>query len=124
MFEVASRRKFRFPYKGMVQVEDLWDLSVRELDQIFKTLNARAKQSSEESLLDTKTREDEDLTIMIDIVKHIVNVKVVEEAARTLAVTKREQKKHIMEIMASKHDEDLRSKSLEDLQALLKDLDD
>ena len=39
-FEIAIRNKYRFPYKGMITIEDLWDLSVTQLDGIFKTLNA------------------------------------------------------------------------------------
>ena len=71
MFEIASRTKMRFPFKGMVSVEDLWDLSVRDLDSVFKTLNAQAKKVQEESLLATKTKEDETLAIQIEIVKQI-----------------------------------------------------
>ena len=31
MFEVATRNKFRFPFKGLISVEDLWELSVDNL---------------------------------------------------------------------------------------------
>ena len=65
MFEFATRTKMRFPFKGMISVEDLWDLSVKELDSIFKTLNAQVKKSQEESLLATKTKEDEVLAAQI-----------------------------------------------------------
>ena len=40
MFEIAARNKFRFPFKGMISTEDLWDLSVENLDNVFKTLNS------------------------------------------------------------------------------------
>ena len=43
MFEVATREKMRFPFKGMISVEDLWDLSVQNLDKVFKTLNSQRK---------------------------------------------------------------------------------
>ena len=65
MFEFAVRNKVRFPFKGLITVEDLWDLSVRELDNIFKTLNAQMKKSEEESLLATKSKEDETLSVQI-----------------------------------------------------------
>lgn len=122
MFEIAVRNKFRFPYKGLVNTEDLFDLSVRELDIVFKTLNAQAKQSQEESLLATKTKDDEILSIQIAIVKHIVSVKLAEQEAREKAVAKREQKQKIMEIIAAKQDESLHNASVEELQAMLNDL--
>ena len=43
MFEVAVRNKFRFPFKGVISVEDLWDLSVQQLDGIFKTLKSQER---------------------------------------------------------------------------------
>ena len=49
IFEVATRSKMRFPFRGNISVEDLWDLSVNDLDSIFKTLNARVKQTKEEA---------------------------------------------------------------------------
>ena len=48
LFIVASRQKFRFPFKGVATVEDLWDLDVRDLDTIFKALNSQKKQAQEE----------------------------------------------------------------------------
>ena len=54
MFEVATRNKFRFPFKGLISVEDLWELSVDNLDSIFKSLNSEMKKTKEESLLSTK----------------------------------------------------------------------
>ena len=124
MFEIATRKKFRFPYKGAASVEDLWDLSVRELDGIFKILNAKVKQASEESLLTVRSAADTDTHIMIDIVKHIVDVKLAEQAARELAADKRAKKQRIMEIMSQKQDADLQNKSMDELESLLKEMGD
>ena len=82
LFEVATRSKMRFPFKGQISVEDLWDLRVEDLDSVFKTLNSKVKQAKEDSLLDTKTKADEILDIQIEIVKYIFTTKSDEAAAR------------------------------------------
>ena len=122
MFEFAVRNKLRFPFRGMISVEDLWDLSVTNLDKIFKELNSQVKQSKEESLLDTKTKEDEVLEIKIEIIKHIVSVKQEEMAAREKEIEKRAQKQKIMSIIAEKKDEALHNSSVEELTKMLEEL--
>lgn len=119
LFEIATRKKFRFPYKGMISVEDLWVLSVNNLDTVFKALNAESKQENEESLLATKSAEDTILDMKINIVKHIVNVKLAEANERQLAAAKREQKRKLEELIANKQDEALQNKSVEELQEML-----
>jgi uncharacterized membrane protein len=122
MFEFALKNKVRFPYKGLVSVEDLFDLSVRDLDSIFKTLNAQVKESQEESLLATKTKEDETLAIQIEIVKHIVKTKLDEVETAKQSKELKEKKQKIMEIIAAKQDESLHNASVEELQAMLANL--
>lgn len=80
LFEIATRNKYRFPFKGWINTEDLWDLSVQNLDSIFKTLNKELKTTGEESLLGTKTTEQNELSNKIEIVKHIVSVKLEDKA--------------------------------------------
>lgn len=123
MFEVATREKMRFPFKGTISVEDLWDLSVQNLDKVFKTLNSQRKEVQEESLLDTKSSEDERLETQIEIVKYIVNVKLKEQAARVKAAENKEKKQKIMALMAKKDDEEMENMSREELQKLLDELE-
>jgi len=122
MFIKASREKMRFPFKGLATVEDLWDLSVTELDKIYKSLNAKAKQAQEESLLEVKTSEDEELAVQIEIIKYIVSVKLEEKKAVEMAKERKEQKQKIMSILASKQDEALQGKSIEELEKMLDEL--
>lgn len=124
MFEYATRNKVRFPFKGLISVEDLWDLTLTNLDSIYKTLNKQVKQSEEESLLNTKTTVDKELDVQIAIVKHIVEVKLAEQEAREKASAKKAQKQKIMAIIASKQDEALQNSSVEDLQKMLDELGD
>lgn len=123
MFEVATRTKMRFPFKGMISVEDLWDLSVQNLDKVFKALNSQRKEAQEESLLNVKSSEDEVLDTQITIVKYIVGVKLEEQAARVKAAENKEKKQKIMALMAKKDDEEMENMSREELQKLLDELE-
>ena len=122
MFEIATRNKFRFPYKGQISVEDMWELSLPALDSVFKALNAQIKQVKEESLLSTKSKADEVLELQIEIVKYILSVKLAEKEDREKATEKSAQRQRIMEIMAKKQDESLENASMEDLQKMLTEL--
>ena len=123
LFIMATRKKFRFPFKGMISIEDLGDLSVQNLDNVFKALNAEVKQVREESLLTTKSTEDTELDAKIEIVKYIVKVKLEEADKKKQAVARLEQKRRIQEILANKQDEALQGKSIEELQAMLGEFD-
>jgi hypothetical protein len=123
MFEVAIRGKFRFEFKGLQSVESLWDLTVRDLDTIFKGLNAQLKEVKEESLLDTKTKQDEELDIKIEIVKYIVKTKLEEEKSKVDAKAKREEKQKLLELLASKKDDNLKNMSAEEIQKRIDELD-
>ncbi|MCM1500496.1 MAG: hypothetical protein NC124_18700 [Clostridium sp.] len=124
IFEYATRNKVRFSFKGLISVEDLWDLSLTNLDSIYKELNKKSKQSEEESLLNIKTREDELLNVQIAIVKNIVSVKLAEKEAKEKASAKKAQKQKIMSIIAAKQDEVLQNSSIDDLQKMLDELGD
>lgn len=119
LFEVATRTKMRFPFKGLITVEDLWDLSLTNLDSVFKVLNSQSKQAKEESLLNTRSKEDEILDMQIEIVKYIVSVKLAEKEAREKASANREKNQKIMEIIATKKDEALHNMSIEELEKML-----
>ena len=122
IFELASRMKIRFAYRGMITVEDLWDLSVQELDRIFQKLNKALKESKEESLLSPQAKEDSELAIAVAIVRHIVEVKLAEAAIALAVVERKAKKQKILEILADKQDDSLRNMSQEDLTKMLEDL--
>ena len=119
MFEKAIRGKVRFDYKGVIGVEDLFDLRPEELDSIYKSLNGKLKEVKEESLLKTKTKADELLELKIEIVKHVFTTKVEEAAVRAKAKETKEKNQKILEIIANKENEGLQGKSIEELRAML-----
>ena len=122
LFEIATRNRYRFNYKGVMTVEDLWSLRVEDLDTIFKALNRQKKTADEDSLLATKSAEDQDLANKIDIVKYIVSVKLAEAADRVSAAEKKAQRDKILEIVAKKKDKALEDMDIEDLMKKLEEL--
>lgn len=121
LFKVASKKKYRFTYKGVVTVEDLWNLSVEELDKIYKSLKSKQKAEAEESLLATTSKEDKELNNKIEIVKIIVADKLEARERATKSAEKRAKNQRILEIMADKADAELKAKSLDELRAMLDD---
>lgn len=119
LFKIATKRKYRFNYKGQATVEDLWDLSVEELDKIYKNLKSLQKNASEESLLQTVTKEDKELNNKIEIIKTIVADKLAAKDRAMKAASQRAQNQRILEIMADKQDAALKEKSIEELQNML-----
>lgn len=122
LFEIATRNRYRFNYKGVMTVEDLWSLRVEDLDAIFKMLNRQKKTADEDSLLATKSAEDQDLANKIDIVRYIVSVKLAEAAERVSAAEKKAQRDKIMEIVAKKKDKALEDMGIDDLMKKLEEL--
>lgn len=122
LFEVATRANYQFPFRGMINVIDLWDLSLTNLDSVFKVLNAEAKKHEEESLLNTKSKEDEEISNKIWIIKYIVSVKLAEKKAREDAKKNAEMKQRLLEIKAKRQDAALENMSDEELDKALAEL--
>lgn len=119
IFEYAVENKLRFPYKGNISTEDLYSLSVSDLDAIYKTLKREAKRNGEESLLATKSNDDVALDTKIEIVKHIVEKKLAQVEARKTAAANKAKKDKILSILEEKQDAALKNMSEEDLRKML-----
>jgi len=123
MFKVAVKNKFRFNFKGIINTEDLFDLSLESLDLIFKTLNSQLKQTKEESLLEVKTLQDQELETKIAIVKFIFQEKMEEEKSRLDAKLNKEKRQRLMAALANKQDKDLLNKTSEEIQQMIDELE-
>lgn len=130
MFEKASREKFRFQSsQGALSVEDLWELPLTSetgranLDDIAKGLNRKIKASvNEESFVEPAKAEDDTPKVMLEIVKHIIAVKLSESEARKKARENQLKKQQILSIIARKQDEKLEVASVEELQKMVEEL--
>lgn len=119
LFIEATKKNYQFPFRGMINIIDLWELSVQSLDLVFKSLNVDYKKSEEESLLSAQTKESEELSEKIEIVKYIVNEKLAEKKAKEDAKKNREMKQRLLEIKAKRQDAALEGLSDAELDKMI-----
>ena len=123
LFEMASKLKFRYPYKGWITTEDLWDLNQKALDEIYKTLTQDLKKLTEASLYCNKCTEDAELETKIEIVKYIFQYKEESDAQARKAIENKAKRQRILEVLAKKQDDSLNNMSEEDLKKMLEELE-
>ena len=126
MFEAATRLKLRFDStKGQLQIEDLWDLPLTStkgqanLDDIARGLHRQLKNSDDVSFVNVDQKSDAVVQIKFDIVKHIIDVRLAENAAAATARANKEQKQKLMAIRAQRSDDALQTVSIEELDAMI-----
>jgi hypothetical protein len=122
IFERATRQKLRFPFRGATSIEDLWDLDLENLDEIFRSLAQKKQASQGVSLFGDDANKNDELDLQLDIVKYIFTIKQHEAADRVAQRERAEKKQRLMELIASKQDKDLGEKSIDELQAMLSTL--
>lgn len=123
IFAKATKNKIRFEgFKGILSAEDLWDLSVQQLDRIYKLLAAEARREQEDSLLNQPTKANETLALKIEVVKFIVAFKLEEAEAKKVAAANAEKKRKVLDILARKQDASLEALSEEELTRMINEL--
>lgn len=124
LFEMATRSKSRFPStKGELSVEDLWDLSDKDLDVVYKNLKDQEVKSSEESLLDD-ANVDPKLTAAIGIVRYIFTTKRNEKLAENERINKKLTQQKYIDALSKKQDEAIEKMSEAELRAMIDSLED
>jgi hypothetical protein len=123
MFEKATRLKLRFSsIRGDLSTEQLWDLPLQsktgfDLDIVAKGVNAQLKESAEESFVTEKSPVSEELSLKLDILKHIIAVKLKEREEAKAASQRRAELGRLVEVLEHKKDEALKDLSVEELEA-------
>ena len=124
IYKYAAKKGIRFFYRGVITVEDLFDLDVEVLDSLYKNLKREQRDTVEESLIDSKTPADKDLEIKIAIVTDIVKDKLEAAEKAKKAVEKKERRQKILNIIDTKQNEALQEKSIDELKQLLAEDED
>lgn len=121
MFEKATRMKLRFETnRGFLTVEDLWDLSLTNLNNLAKQYKRALKAEAEEDFLDEKTEEDTITKLKFDLVISVLETKKAENKENLMAAETKAHNQKILGLIAQKQDEDLSKMSIEELQKLMK----
>lgn len=130
IFEHASRTKLRFSsIVGELTTEQLWDLQLTSkggranLDAIARAVHAELKGLEEVSFVECKPdpRKDE-LELELEILKHIIAVKLAERDEADKAATKAQRRAKLLDALASKENDELVGMSKDDILAELNSL--
>ncbi len=128
LFEQATRRKLRFPStKGPLTTEDLWDLPLQskngfDLDSIAKNVNRELQSTSDASFVTTSTPANTALVLMLDVLKHIIAVKLADNKAASERIARAAERQKLLGVLADKQDESLKNMSEADIQKRLEEL--
>ena len=129
MFEKSTRLKLRFNSpKGLLTGEDIYSLPLLTNSPTQIDLNTVAQIAFDElAALSTKifvgaaanSTKRELAQLRLDIIKHVIDVKEAEAVANEQAKVRASQKERINELIAEKQLDGMKSKSLDELNALL-----
>jgi hypothetical protein len=126
IFLQANRLKLRWDYRGQCSVEDLWDLSLEELNSIYSDYLTRLNEKNEAPTLFLIQHNDnevfEQLKLKVEIVTHVFGVKQKELEALQNESLKAQQKQKLLAILAEKEDEKLMGLSVEELTSMIENL--
>ena len=115
----ALKNKYRFEYKGLINVEDLFDINLEGLDQIYRDLKKVENDLQSDSLLDANENPlKKETENKINIVKNIFEIKVEEIEQAKIALAKKAQREKILAIIENKQDQELSEKSIKELRKI------
>jgi predicted Zn-dependent protease len=123
MYKQASKLKLRFQTnRGILSVEQLWDLSQTDLSNAVKAVKKILKKTDDDELsfLEDSKIVDVENQLRFDILKDVYLTKKKEaEELRDAAETKAHNQK-ILTLIAEKQEGKLKEMSIEELEKLLK----
>lgn len=110
IFEKATRNKMRIPCaKGALNAEDLWDLPLTsrtgvDLDTLAIGVHRQLKAVAEESFVSPTANSSVrgSLELQLEVLKHIINVKLAENQAKADAQNRRVQRDQLQAALERK----------------------
>ena len=121
MYKLASQMKLRFQStKGELTTEQLWDVSIEDLDKILVSLDSEVKgQTDKVSFLIKATKKSEITKLKFDIAFDVFNSRIEEANKLSTARIEKERKDKILAVINRKKEGLLEEMSIEDLEKML-----
>lgn len=123
LFEKASRVRVRFDSrKGQVTLEDLWTLPLSVVDEIAVATDKVVNATQTESFISNVKTVSEMDVLRLDLLKHIIAVRLVEAEEKQKARLVADRKAHLLSLLAEKEAEADQKLSREDILKELESL--
>jgi hypothetical protein len=124
MYKKALRTKLRFSTtKGKLTTEDLFDLSLTDLNNLAIALDKKLSETPRKSFISDLTPDTQEDELRFNIVKDVITLKLVERNAAQNAKAKAAEKAQLLEILHRKKNEALENLSVAEIEAKIAELE-
>lgn len=124
MYKKALKMKLRFATtKGKLTTEDLFDLSLTDLNNIAIALDKKLSETPRRSFISDITPDTEEDELRFNIVKDVINTKLIERNSAQAAKAKAAEKAQLLEIIHRKKNQAMENMSIAELEAKLASLE-
>lgn len=124
IFETAFVEKVRFETRqGEISTEELYDLSLESLDKIAVMIDSQLEKTTK-SFITNKTASNKILELKLDILKHIIKIKLEAKDAAKIRAERQAKLAQLKALAATKANEQLASQSLEDIEKMISELEE
>lgn len=124
MYKKALRAKLRFSTtKGKLTTEDLFDLSLTDLNNLAIALDKKLSETPRKSFISDIAPDTQEDELRFNIVKDVINLKLAERHAAQNAKAKAAEKAQLLEILHRKQNEALENLSVAEIEAKIAELE-
>lgn len=123
LFINATRNKLRIhSSRGLLQVEDLWDLSLEKLNEIAISVDEALQKQGRKTFIGKPVKETTEIQNQFDIVKYVIDTKLEEKALAKVKADRAGQIEFLKGLQQKKQIQALENMSPEEIAAKLAEL--
>lgn len=124
MYKKALKIKLRFATtKGKLTTEDLFDLSLTDLNNLAISLDKKLSETPRKSFISDIAPDTQEDELRFNIVKDVITLRLAERNAAQNAKAKAAEKAQLLEILHRKKNEALENLSVTEIEAKLASLE-